>query len=248
MRFGLPIFVLFVRKLVVNPLRMKQDIKVSVDAVVFGYSLEEGIQVLLIKRRYEPFKKSWALPGGLVGNDESLEAAVRRELREEAGMKLSYLEQLYSFGEPQRDPRNRVISIAYFGLVRPGDHQLSAQTDAEDAAWFNIKHMPKLAFDHKQIIDAAIKRLQGKIVYEPVGFELLDKEFPFSDLEKLYQVLLDNDLDRRNFKKRIMALGFLEEVNRTLQRGAGRPAQLYRFNQKKYFQLKEKGYHADLFY
>src|SRR6185369_11157806 len=98
-------------------------------------------------------------------------------------------------------------------LVRPGDYQLSAQTDAEDVAWFNIKRIPRLAFDHRHIIDSAIKRLRSKIVYEPIGFELLDKEFPFSDLEKLYQVLLDSDLDRRNFKKRIMALGFLEEVN-----------------------------------
>lgn len=227
---------------------MKQDIKVSVDAVVFGYSPEEGIQVLLIKRKYEPFQKSWALPGGLVLNEESLEEAVRRELQEEAGIDLNYLEQLYSFGQPGRDPRNRAISIAHFGLVRPGDYQLSAQTDAEDVAWFNIKRIPRLAFDHKHIIDSAIKRLRGKIVYEPIGFELLDKEFPFSDLEKLYQVLLDNDLDRRNFKKRIMALGFLEEVNKTLQRKAGRPAKLYRFNKKKYFELKERGYHSDLFY
>jgi 8-oxo-dGTP diphosphatase len=227
---------------------MKQDIKVSVDAVVFGYSLEEGIQVLLIKRKYEPFQKSWALPGGLVLNEESLEEAVRRELQEEAGIDVNYLEQLYSFGQPDRDPRNRVISVAYFGLVRPDDYQLSAQTDAEDVAWFNIKRIPRLAFDHKNIIASAIKRLRSKIVYEPIGFELLDKEFPFSDLERLYQVLLDNDLDRRNFKKRIMALGFLEEVNKTLQRKAGRPAKLYRFNKKKYFELKERGYYSDLFY
>jgi 8-oxo-dGTP diphosphatase len=239
------LFVLFVRK---SLHVMKQDIKVSVDAVVFGYSLEEGIQVLLIKRKYEPFQKSWALPGGLVLNEESLEEAVRRELQEEAGIDVNYLEQLYSFGQPDRDPRNRVISVAYFGLVRPDDYQLSAQTDAEDVAWFNIKRIPRLAFDHKNIIASAIKRLRSKIVYEPIGFELLDKEFPFSDLERLYQVLLDNDLDRRNFKKRIMALGFLEEVNKTLQRKAGRPAKLYRFNKKKYFELKERGYYSDLFY
>ncbi|MBL0742012.1 NUDIX hydrolase [Chryseolinea lacunae] len=227
---------------------MKQDIKVSVDAVVFGYRQDDGISVVLIKRKYEPFQKSWALPGGLVLNDESLEEAVRRELQEEAGIDVNYLEQLYSFGQPGRDPRNRVVSVAYFGLVRPDDYQLSAQTDAEDVGWFNIKKMPKLAFDHKHILDVAIKRLRGKIAYEPIGFELLDKEFPFSDLEKLYQVLLDNDLDRRNFKKRIMSLGFLEELDETIQRGAGRPARLYRFNRKKYFELKEKGYNSDLFY
>src|SRR5204862_1609052 len=189
----------------------------------------------------------WALPGGLVKNEETLELAVQRELKEEAGIDVNYLEQLYSFGQPGRDPRNRVISVAYYGLVRPRDFQLSAQTDAEDVAWFNIKKLPKLAFDHKSIVDQAIKRLRGKLAYEPVGFELLDKRFPFSDLEKLYQALLEGELDRRNFKKKIMSYGFLEEMDESIQRGAGRPARLYQFNKKKYFQLKENGYNFDLF-
>jgi 8-oxo-dGTP diphosphatase len=227
---------------------MKQDIKVSVDAVVFGYDQEHGISVLLIKRLYEPFQKMWALPGGLVLNGESIDDAVNRELKEEAGIDVNYLEQLYSFGAPDRDPRNQVVSIAYFGLVRPKDFQLSAQTDAEDVAWFSIKKLPRLAFDHKKIIDTALKRLRGKITYEPVGFELLEKEFPFSDLENLYQSLLDQDIDRRNFKKKIMALGILEETDATLQRKAGRPARLFRFNRKKYFELKEKGYNFDMFF
>jgi 8-oxo-dGTP diphosphatase len=226
---------------------MKQDIKVSVDAVVFGYDQEQGVSLLLIKRKYEPFQKFWALPGGLVQNDESLEEAVRRELEEEAGIDVNYLEQLYTFGKPQRDPRNRVVSIAYFGLIRPQDYQLSAQTDAEDVDWFGIKKLPRLAFDHKAIIDTAIKRIQSKISYEPIGFELLDEKFPFSDLEKLYSALLDREIDRRNFKKKIMSLGFLEELKETIQRGSGRPAHLYRFNKKKYFELKEKGFNSEFF-
>ncbi len=226
---------------------MPQSIKVAVDAVVFGYDAEEGVSVLLIKRKFEPFQMSWALPGGLVKEDESLEDAVRRELREESGVDVSYLEQLYSFGKPDRDPRNRVVSITYYGLVRPKDYQLSAQTDAEDVAWFNINKLPKLAFDHKQIVDVAIKRLRGKLAYEPVGFELLDKKFPFSDLEKLYQTLLGKELDRRNFKKRIVSYGFLEELEESMQRSVGRPAKLFQFNKRKYFELKEKGYNFDLF-
>jgi 8-oxo-dGTP diphosphatase len=226
---------------------MPQSIKVAVDAVVFGYDAEEGVSVLLIKRKFEPFQKSWALPGGLVKEEESLEEAVRRELREESGVDVTYLEQLYSFGKPDRDPRNRVVSITYYGLVQPKDYQLSAQTDAEDVAWFNINKLPKLAFDHKLIVDTAIKRLRGKLAYEPVGFELLDKKFPFSDLEKLYQTLLDKELDRRNFKKRIMSYGFLEELDESIQRSVGRPATLFQFNKKKYFELKEKGYNFDLF-
>ncbi|HEY9008454.1 NUDIX hydrolase [Ohtaekwangia sp.] len=226
---------------------MKQSIKVSVDAVVFGYDPEQGISILLIKRKFEPFQKFWALPGGLVKDDESLEDAVTRELQEEAGIDVNYLEQLYSFGKPDRDPRNRVISIAYFGLVRPTDYQLLAQTDAEDVAWFGIKKLPRLAFDHKTILDTAIKRLRGKLAYEPIGFELLDKKFPFSDLEKLYQILLDQDIDRRNFKKKIMAYGFLEELEESVQKKSGRPARLFQFNKKKYFELKEKGYNFDIF-
>jgi 8-oxo-dGTP diphosphatase len=231
----------------VQTTQMNQAIKVSVDAIVFGYDPEDGVSVLLITRKYEPFKKYWALPGGLVKNDESLEDAVKRELHEEAGIELTFLEQLYSFGEPMRDPRNRVISVAYYGLIRPKDYQISASTDAEDVGWFSIKKLPKLAFDHKQIVDMAVKRVRGKIAYEPIGFDLLDKKFPFSDLEKLYQTLLDRELDRRNFKKKIMAHGFIEELNESVQRGAGRPARLFQFNKKKYFELKEQGYHSDLF-
>lgn len=227
---------------------MKQSIKVSVDAVVFGYDQEQEISILLIKRKFEPFQKFWALPGGLVKDEESLEDAVRRELKEEAGIDVNYLEQLYSFGKPDRDPRNRVISVAYFGLVRPADYQLSAETDAEDVAWFSIKKLPRLAFDHKAILDMAIKRLRGKLAYEPIGFELLDKKFPFSDLEKLYQILLDRELDRRNFKKKIMSYGFLEELDEIVQKKSGRPARLFQFNKKKYFELKEKGYNFDIFF
>lgn len=227
---------------------MKQSIKVSVDAVVFGYDQEQDISILLIKRKFEPFQKFWALPGGLVKDEESLEEAVRRELKEEAGIDVNYLEQLYSFGKPDRDPRNRVVSVAYFGLVRPADYQLSAETDAEDVAWFSIKKLPRLAFDHKIILDMAIKRLRGKLAYEPIGFELLDKKFPFSDLEKLYQILLDRELDRRNFKKKIMSYGFLEELDEIVQKKSGRPARLFQFNKKKYFELKEKGYNFDIFF
>lgn len=181
----------------------KQSIKLSVDAVVFGY--EEGnISVLLIKRKYEPFKGEWAIPGGFVLNEESLEEAVERELHEETGIKINYLEQLYTFGKPNRDPRSRVVSVAYFGLVRPNAFKIFASTDAEQVRWFSINELPKLSFDHKEILKVAIERLQGKITYEPIGFELLDKKFPFSDLEKLYTTLLGRDIDRRNFRRKLL--------------------------------------------
>ncbi|MEO1052396.1 MAG: NUDIX domain-containing protein [Bacteroidota bacterium] len=219
-----------------------QDIKVAVDAVVFGYTSKEGLQVLLIKRDIEPFKNTWALPGGLVKNEESLEQAVERELQEESGVEINYLEQLYSFGKPNRDPRNRVISITYYGLVKPDAFELKASTDANDAAWFNIKSFPKLAFDHDHIISVAIDRLKGKIVYEPIGFELLDEKFPFSELEKLYATVLDRPLDRRNFKKKLMSFGFLEDSGEKQKLvGAGRPGNLFSFNKEKYFESKREG-------
>lgn len=218
----------------------KQSISLTVDAVVFGY--EEGeISVLLIKRKYKPFKGEWAIPGGYVLNDESLETAVERELYEETGIKINYLEQLYTFGKPNRDPRGRVVSVAYFGLVRPNAFKILASTDAEQVQWFHINDLPKLSFDHKDILETAIKRLQAKITYEPIGFELLDKKFPFSDLEKLYTTLLGRDIDRRNFRKKITGLNVLDELKEKISKGSGRPAKLFQFNQKRYFQLKKEG-------
>ena len=166
-------------------------IKVAVDAIVFGYSKNEGVSVLLIKRKYPPFKDGWAIPGGFILEEESLEEAVKRELLEETGIKVNYLEQLYTFGAPKRDPRQRIISIAYFALVKSSMfQQLKASTDAAEAQWFNINKLPALAFDHKEILQTAIERIRAKIRYQPIGFELLDKNFPFADLEKLYTALL----------------------------------------------------------
>lgn len=225
-----------------------QNIQVAVDAIVFGYSKEEGIAVLLIKRKFDPFKGNWAIPGGFVNNNESLKAAVERELLEETGVKINYLEQLYTFGNPNRDPRKRVISVAYFGLVKSSQfNKLKASTDAEDAQWFNIKQLPKLAFDHNLILDEAINRIRGKIIYQPIGFELLDKKFPFSDLEHLYSTLLDRPIDRRNFKKKVMSLGILDELNeKAKSTGAGRPGNLFQFNKKTYNSLVKKGIHFEI--
>lgn len=224
-----------------------QDIKVAVDAVVFGYTSKEGLSVLLIKRNINPFKNTWALPGGLVGNEETLEDAVQRELKEETGISINYLEQLYSFGSTGRDPRNRVISITYYGLVKPDAFEIEAATDAAEVAWFNIKKIPQLAFDHNAIIGAAHDRLKNKILYQPVGFELLEEKFPFSELEKLYMAVLDREIDRRNFKKKVIKFGFLEETTeKQVLEGAGRPGNLFRFNQQKYFQLQKQGINFEI--
>ena len=223
-------------------------IKVAVDAIVFGYAKNDGVTVLLIKRKYAPYENSWALPGGFVTNEESLEEAVQRELFEETGVELDYLEQLYSFGDPDRDPRQRIISVAYFGLVKSSMYQeLKASTDAAEAKWYSIKKLPQLAFDHKKIIAVAIERLRAKIRYQPIGFELLDKKFPFADLEKLYASLLDKELNRRNFSKKILSYGFLEETGElSKSEGKGRPSKMYQFNQKRYKELVKEVFHFEL--
>ena len=223
-------------------------LKVAVDAIVFGYSKQDGVSVLLVQRKYEPFKGFWALPGGFVLEEESLEEAVERELFEETGIKVNYLEQLYTFGEPDRDPRQRIISIAYFGLVKASLYQeLRASTDAENAEWFSIKKLPLLAFDHKEILSVAIKRLRSKIRYQPIGFELLDKKFPFSDLEKLYTALLDRDINRRNFSKKILSFDFLEETGEiTKPEGKGRPSKIYQFNLRRYKELLKEGFNFEI--
>ena len=225
-----------------------QNIDIAVDAVVFGYSKNEGVSVLLIKRKYDPHKGLWVVPGGFVLNEESLEDAVVRELQEETGITIDYLEQLYTFGEPNRDSRKRVISVAYFGLVKTSEYdKLVATTDADEAKWFNIKSLPNLAFDHSKIIEVAIERLQSKIKYQPIGFELLDPKFPFSDLEKLYSTLLDRPIDRRNFKKKVMSLGILDELNeKAKQEGAGRPGNLFQFNKSTYQKLIKQGVHFEI--
>lgn len=223
-------------------------IKVAVDAIVFGYSKNEGVSVLLIKRKYPPFKDSWAIPGGFIMEEESLEEAVMRELSEETGIKVNYLEQLYTFGAPRRDPRQRIISIAYFALVKSSMfQQLKASTDATEAQWFNINKLPALAFDHKEILQTAIERIRAKIRYQPIGFELLDKKFPFADLERLYTTLLDRDIDRRNFTKKILSLGLLEDTGELAAvTGAGRPSKVYQFNKKRYAQLLKEGMHFEI--
>src|SRR5687768_13084732 len=164
----------------------RASISLTVDAIVFGYSKPDGISVLLIQRRFPPYQGHWALPGGFVEEEESLEEAVKRELLEETGIKVNYLEQLYTFGAPRRDPRQRVVSVAYFALVKSSMYQeIKADSDADDVKWFSIKKLPRLAFDHKEILNTAIERVKTKIRYQPIGFELLDKKFPFADLEKL---------------------------------------------------------------
>lgn len=223
-----------------------QNIKIAVDAIVFGY--EEGkLYLLLIQPRYGDWGDKWALPGGFVLEDEPLTTAVKRELKEEANVEVNYLEQLYTFGDDiNRDPRARVISVAYFALVNPTQMTLKAATDANDARWFEYNDLPSLAYDHQTIIAKAYQRLQAKVTYQPIGFDLLDKEFPFSDVENLYRTILGQEIDRRNFRKKIMSFGIIEETNKIQKSGGGRPAKLFRFNLPKYKELSNSRFHLEI--
>jgi 8-oxo-dGTP diphosphatase len=221
-------------------------IQLATDAVVFGYQHEQ-LFVALVRRKYPPFEGHWALPGGFVLENESLEQAVRRELEEETGIKINYLEQLYTFGEPGRDPRHRVVSVAYFGLVRPSDFEIVAATDAAEVAWFNTKELPPLAFDHHHILDLALYRLRAKLTYEPIGLNLLAPQFPFGDLERLYTIILDHPIDRRNFRKKFLSFDILKELSiKAAPLEKGRPGKLYAFDVDKYNALKEKGFLFDI--
>lgn len=214
---------------------------VTVDCVVFGID-EEDLKVLLIQRNLEPFEGSWAFPGGFVHMEEGLADAARRELREETGLDRVYLEQLFTFGDVARDPRGRVVSVAYYALVRLMNHSVQAATDARDATWFPVWDTPSLAFDHETILQTALERLRGKVRYQPIGFELLPKKFTLSQLQGLYEMVLERELDRRNFRKKILSMDILEELDEVQQGVAHRAARLYRFNERKYKKLAKAGF------
>jgi len=218
---------------------------VTVDAVVFGYD-DADLKVLLIQRDGAPYRGRWAFPGGFVNIDEGLEDAVRRELEEETGITELYLEQLYTFGQPKRDPRERVISVAYYALVKLADHAVRAASDARNVAWFPVAELPPLAFDHDEILEVALRRLKGKIRYEPIGFELLPKKFPLSELQRLYETILEQPLDKRNFRKKILSMGLLADTDEIQQDVAHRAARLYRFDEPAYRRLKKAGFNFEL--
>ncbi len=204
---------------------------VTVDIIVFTI-IDDDLKVILVNRKYDPFKGKWAIPGGFVRANESLENAAKRELMEETNVKNIYLEQLYTFGNPKRDPRGRVISVAYFALVSPGNIDLKATSDASDAKWFSVNSTPSLAFDHKDILDYALQRLRYKLEYTTVAFQFLPKMFTLTELQKVYEAIFGKKLDKRNFRKKIDSLGLLEDTEETKADVAHRPAKLYSFSKE----------------
>lgn len=203
---------------------------VTVDIVIFTIQDKE-LKVLLVRRGLEPFKGEWAIPGGFVRIEESLEEAAKRELAEETGVRDVYLEQLYTFGEPKRDPRGRVITVSYMALVNSENIGLKATTDVSEAKWFSINNLPQVAFDHEKILDYALKRLKWKFEYTTVAFSLLPKEFTISQLQNIYEIVFNKKFDKRNFVKKLLSLGILKEegIKREVSH---RPPMLYTLKKK----------------
>lgn len=203
--------------------------EVTVDVVIFTI-VDHALSVLLVRRAHEPAEGAWAIPGGFVRTDESLDEAARRELQEETGVADVYLEQLYTFGEPERDPRGRIVTVAYYALIATDRAGLAPGTDAVAARWWPVAALPApLAFDHAHILEYAIQRLRAKIGYTNVGLQLLPAAFTLTELQSVYEAILGRTLDKRNFRKRIEQQDVVEPLEEWRRAGASRPARLYRF-------------------
>jgi 8-oxo-dGTP diphosphatase len=217
----------------------RQNIQLAVDIVVFALR-EKELSTLLIRRGHEPFAGCWALPGGFVEDRESLETAARRECVEETGVRDLYLDQLYTFGDPQRDPRARIVSVAYMAIL-PAEKEATAGSDAAEAAWFSMPALPRLAFDHAVILEKARDRLSLLVATTPLLFKLLPQEFTLTEAQNLCEVVTGQKLDKRNFRKKILQLGVLDGLRKLRREGVSRPAQLFSFSARRFRERYEKG-------
>jgi 8-oxo-dGTP diphosphatase len=217
-----------------------ESIKVTVDTVALA--VHEGqLEIVLIKRKHDPFKNLWALPGGFVDEqDKTVEQAAARELLEETNVGDVYLEQLFTFGDKGRDPRGRVITVSYLALLLQDNLELRASSDAAGVAWWPVLDLPKLAFDHQRIVEYAHQRIKYKIEYSAAAFNLLPEKFTLRDLQSVYEAVLGRSVDNRNFRKRFLKSGVLQELDETSQQGSFRPARLYSFAEKEFEQLPDR--------
>ncbi len=217
----------------------------ATDCVIFGFDGGE-LKLLLLEREKEPFQNKWALPGGFVFMNETTEESAKRLLLEKAGIKDVFIEQLFTYSDLDRDPRERIVSVAYFALVNKLQYQLIAGRDTVKAEWFELSGLPELAFDHGKIVQDAIQRLKGKVSYQPVGFELLDEKFTLSQLQSLYEAILETPVDKRNFRRKILNMGLLKALDEKEQNVARKAARFYSFDKKAYKALTEKGLYFEL--
>jgi 8-oxo-dGTP diphosphatase len=214
---------------------------VTIDCVVFGYDGQQ-LSVLLLNRREEPFSNKWTLPGGFLQLQEGLETCAERILSTKTGLKNLYLEQLYTFGDVNRDPRGRVLSVGYYTLVNPRKFSLVAGEAANEVKWFGLAKLPPMGFDHKHIFTTALNRLRAKVTYQPIGFELLEKRFTLTELQLLYECILQRDIDKRNFRKRLLESDILTATGLKKTGLKNRAPELFEFNETNYRKLIREGY------
>lgn len=214
-------------------LQQRTQYPLTVDCIIFGYDNDQ-LKVALIERKKPPFVGQWALPGGFLTDQETVEEAAQRELHEETGLHDIYLEQFHVFSDPKRDPRGHVITVAFFALINSEKIELVATEDAARAQWFPAYKLPKLAFDHDAIYEKALHALRIAITIKPLIFELLPKHFTLTMLQNLYEQIVGYVIDKRNFRKKILNEGFVQETKKITKGGQHRPAKLYTFNKKRY--------------
>lgn len=219
---------------------------VAVDCIIFGYdTLEKEVKLLLIKRSFEPAKGKWSLAGGFVEPDESLDLAASRVLENLTGLKKVYMKQSYCYGNPDRDPGARVISSAYWALIKLKDidKMLSVRNGAH---WFSLEQLPELIFDHNKMVVRALKELQMQVMIKPVGFELLPQKFTLVQLLDLYEAINQRSVDKRNFRKKLLSMNILEKLDEKERETSKKGAFYYKFNKERYLKLKEKGFDFDM--
>jgi 8-oxo-dGTP diphosphatase len=212
----------------------------AVDCIIFGFD-DSGLKLLLLKRTFEPAKGSWSLMGGFLRNNESLENAATRVLFNLTGMQDVFMEQLGAFGDVERDPGSRVISVAYYALININEYDKDL-VRKHNAFWININELPELIFDHAQMVQKALRRLRRKASTQPVGFNLLPEKFTLPQLQRLYEAIYQVELDKRNFRKKILSMDVLEKMEEKDRESSKRGAFLYRFNEEKYNKLVEEGF------
>ncbi len=217
---------------------------IAVDCIIFGFD-EGELKILLHKRNFEPEKDKWSLIGGFLQEDESIDIAARRILQKYSGLSNLFMEQLYTFGEVERDPAERVISVTFFALIRIEDYKKEL-TRESSAQWWPVSHKPALIFDHETMVFKALERLKIRTKNRPVGFELLPRKFTVPQLQSLYEAIYQRKLDKRNFRKKILSMNLLQKLDEKDIGVSKRGAYLYQFNKRKYLKLAEKGFHFEL--
>ena len=217
---------------------------VAVDCIIFGFDYRQ-LKLLLIKRNFQPQKGKWSLVGGFLDAEESLDQSALRILNNLTGLNDIYLEQLYTYGETKRDPGERVLSTAYYALINAEDYHLPINRESS-AKWFPIEKTPSLIFDHNIMVDKAMRRLKRKSLSQPIGFELLPEKFTIPQLQKLYEAIHQRDLDKRNFRKKILSMGLLKKLEEKQKSGSRKGAYYYRFDKEKYDDLVSRGFHFEI--